>query len=131
MGRRKKRARYPWTSEELALLVREWGAIGARALLRKLRPHSWIAIRRKAVRLGLPSGIPQGCASLEALAKRAGISRTPFARILEESGVLIRNVYPGCTLPSYQRRYSQRRYAEVDEALEAFTRWLQKDREAA
>jgi hypothetical protein len=131
MGRRKKRKWQPWTPEELALLVREWGAIGSRALLRKLQPHSWVAIHSKAKRLGLPLGIPQGCASLDALAKRAGMSREPFARILEESGVLIRNVYPGDRVPSYQRRYSQRRYAEVDEALEAFTRWLQKDREAA
>jgi len=127
MGRRAKRRKHRWTAEQLAVLVREWGAIGARALHRKLQPHSWIAIRRKAARLGLPSGIPQGCASLGALARRAGLSYVPFARILEEAGVQIRNVYPGCALPSYQRRQSQRRYAETDAALAAFARWLQRE----
>lgn len=129
MGRRAKRRKHRWTAEQLAVLVREWGAIGARALHRKLQPHSWIAIRRQAARLGLPSGIPQGCASLAAIARRAGISYVPLVRILEASGVQIRNVYPGRTMPSYVRRQSQRRYAEVDEAIAAFVNWL--NREAA
>ena len=129
MGRRKKQQRHPWTSEQVALLVREWGVWGARALLRTLRPHSWVSIRRKADRLGLPRGIPQGCASLAELARRCGISAKPLAKILEDAGVQVRNVYPGNAhgLTSYAPRVSQRRYAEADEAVEAFERWLTRE----
>lgn len=129
MGRRKKQQRHPWTSEQTALLVREWGVWGARALLRALRPHTWVAIRRKADRLNLPQGIPQGCASLAALARRCGISPQSFARILEDAGVQVRNVYPSHKngRPSYVPRVSQRRYAEADEAVEAFERWLSRE----
>lgn len=129
MGRRKKQQRHPWTPEQVTLLVREWGVWGARALLRALRPHSWVSIRRKADRLGLPRGIPQGCASLAELARRCGISAKPLARILEAAGVQVRNVYPGHThgLTSYAPRACQRRYAETDEALAAFSRWLRSE----
>ena len=127
MARHKKR--HPWTPEQVALLVREWGVWGARALLRTLRPHSWVSIRRKADRLGLPRGIPQGCASIAALARRAGISAQPFAAILEAAGVRIRNVYPSHKhgQPAYAPRGCQRRYAETDEALAAFARWLRAE----
>lgn len=129
MGRRKKQQRHPWTSEQTALLVREWGVWGARALLRALRPHSWVAIRRKADRLNLPQGIPQGCASIAELARRCGISAKPLAKILEAAGVQVRNVYPSHKhgAKSYSPRVCQRRYAETDEALAAFARWLRAE----
>lgn len=129
MGRRKKQQRHPWTSEQVALLVREWGVLGSRALLRALRPHTWVAIGRKADALGLPHGIPQGCASLSALAQRCGISYQSFVRILEDAGVQVRNVYPAhkSGRPSYAPRVSQRKYAEADEAVEAFERWLSRE----
>lgn len=125
MARHKKR--HPWTPEQVALLVREWGVWGARALLRTLRPHSWVSIRRKADRLGLPRGIPQGCASLAELARRCGISAKPLAKILEDAGVQVRNVYPGHALRPRAPRTSQRRYAEADEAVEAFEQWLGRE----
>lgn len=127
MAERKRRRNNPWTQEQIATLAREWNLVSARTLTGKLRPHTWVSIRRKSEDLGLPHGIPQGCASLYSLAQRCGISLQPFVRILEAEGVQTHSTYPACSLPAYLRRKSQRRYAEVDEAIEAFNRWLGRE----
>lgn len=81
-----------WSREEVALLVREWGAAARtlRTALRAIGPgRSWCAIVQKAVELKLPFGTPQGCVTLRAAAIRTGYAVRTLQRILDAHGVTV------------------------------------------
>lgn len=121
-GRRKighKRGQdHPWSPQELRVLTLEWHLITQRELQAKLRPHSWTAIRLRAIKLGLPMGCPQGYESIERSAKRHGYDTKTWRRILTELDVSLRPAYSARPARS-QRKKFQRLIVEIDEANEA------------
>jgi hypothetical protein len=107
---------HPWTANQVALLVREWGELGARSLVAKLRPHTWTAVRQKAIALRLPLGVPQGRATANQLSKLLGIDRGSVGPLMEQLGVAARNAYPGRA----GAKRCQRKHYNIAEAVDAF-----------
>jgi hypothetical protein len=87
-------ASHPWTPEQSALLIREWGELSSRGLREKLSPHSWIAIRARAKRLGLPMGVPQGRATVHRMEELFGFDEKTIRALLERAGLAARLSYP-------------------------------------
>lgn len=115
-----------WSAEELAVLRREWHEVSAVTLKPKLPRRSWIAIRRKAVEIGLPLGIPQGRASVSSIARRCGVDPETMREILEWGGVQVAIVYTSRN-SVWPGRHDRRRHVDIDDALNAFARWLRAE----
>lgn len=81
----------PWTSEEIAVLTREWGDCRRRTLMGKLRGRTWGAICQRAYTLGLPPR-DQGRVRLGALTRRFGCRHAQLRAVLEAAGVPVRRV---------------------------------------
>ncbi len=113
-----------WTSEEVAVLHREWHELSARALKKHLPGRTWTAITRRAQDDGLPGGVPQGRISITALAVRCGVPHPVMLRVLEWAGITPTTFYPERRLT---QRKSTRRHVEIDSALEAYKRWLRTE----
>lgn len=116
----------PWTAEENAYLMREWGDTGLRVMCARLR-RTRAAVCHRARDLGLrtgPGGVPAGYLSVSALSRRSGYPPRRVQRVLAEANV---RLYQTDGLEP--ARFYHKLYADADdalEALEAYDRWLRE-----
>lgn len=91
-AKRGSRHRLAWTAEENATLIREWGELTPRALLRKIPGRSWAAVLSHAKdTLRLEMGVPQGEVTLTEAARRLGFySAITVRKLAERQGVMVR-----------------------------------------
>jgi hypothetical protein len=104
-----------WSAEDDAYLTRAWlFGEGMRAICERLgRRRS--AVHRRAWELGLDRGIPQGCLSIEAMARRECVTPRLLRRVLRAAGVQTNRVRGIRHAPPRFRRH----YVEIDAAREA------------
>lgn len=107
MTYKKKRKQKRWTTSEHRLLVKLWHVVGE-TRLRKAIKHCWRGIKAKAVKLGLPQGIPQGCLSVRAASEKYGVSHGLLTKVAERYNVPIKRQY------SLGRRHPRNRIYYVD-----------------
>lgn len=129
--RRKRRGQVAWNQAEIAVLMREWHDVTERTLrtlLAKARPEirkrTWLAVRQMAKKLGLPSGVPQGCETIKQAAARTNYSQEGLAALLKRQGVMMRRMYSTGRVRKHGSPYS-RRWAETEEIDAAIARELQ------
>lgn len=94
---------------------------GQRTIVSHFPLRSWLAIRARAIVLGLPFGTPQGFETITKASDRAGFSKGYLRKILEFSGV---QVYKSMTT----KRHGKARthivcVDEVDAAVKRFMRF--------
>lgn len=79
--------RLPWTPEDVATLVREWGELSPRTLREKLGRTAG-AIARKAWDLRLPDhAAAEGCVTAHVACRRLGIHHPTLRALLRECGI--------------------------------------------
>jgi hypothetical protein len=104
----------PWTRAELATLKAEWHEVTLRTLQQKLPRRSACAITRKARRLGLPFGVPQGCLGLTEAARKTAYDVKQLHRMFEAAGQPIRVVQTYRKAPvKNPRRYVEEEHLEL------------------
>lgn len=82
-----------WTNREIALLKKHWQEVNERGLRALLPNRSWRAIRQTATRIGLPSGIPQGCIAIRTAATRYGCAPRTVLAVAKTAGIQIKRRY--------------------------------------
>jgi len=112
------RGSYPWTQQQLFTLRNGWQDLIARQLVKDLKPHTWLAIRKKAEELGLPAGVPQGRVSIKEAARICGVDKSMLLRVLAIAKVKTPICYGRLTWTA------ARRHVCPDEAREAMTEYL-------
>jgi len=79
-----------WTAKEDAVLREYWYTVSARTLLEHVNKvggngRNWRAVYRRATRLKLPKGIPQGFVSVHTLAREQSLDVKTLVRIVERA----------------------------------------------
>lgn len=115
--KRPRRHRCDWTPAEDARLERDWHDVGAGTIARRLA-RTPAAVVRRAAALGLRTGVPQGCISVDALARRECVDRVWLARVLAAAGVPLRKHWGRTAGAQRPHRYVDEGAAAA--ALEAY-----------
>lgn len=117
-------SRRGWSPQECSILRREWGDVGKRTLLSKLKGRTWSAVLNKSFELGLRDQ-QQGRVSITEAARRAGFCLPTLRTILEAQGVKVRRVWGQRT----RQDSAPRQVVVWDDVRRAVERHLEAERE--